>query len=344
MNIGHLETILVRRPHSPLFARMADEYLLGGKIREAKELCLSGLQNHPSYATAHTVLARCYFVERNYDAAIEEATLASAYYPDSGVLQDFIRHCEEEKQHPTQAEPEPDPPLQYFSTHLQEPDLDVITEMTSSVEETEKFIFPDFHEEASPVKQIEESTDTPIIGQLPDVPGLETSSEDEESPKVIADESAMIPVSSNAAPLTQPDLRNLNLNLNIMDNSISSEQEITTVENPGADLSPVAAPGSLLDLIEHTDEEAEIAGETTAENIFESQEIPEPEEELTEEMVAGRIVSQTLAEIYTRQGAYDEAILTYKLLKRRRPEQAAEYDSWIRELKEKLRKRSEEAQ
>ena len=45
-----------------------------------------------------------------------------------------------------------------------------------------------------------------------------------------------------------------------------------------------------------------------------------------------RIVSKTLAEIYASQGAYDEAIITYRLLKEYRPERSAECDTRIAEL------------
>jgi tetratricopeptide (TPR) repeat protein len=47
---------------------------------------------------------------------------------------------------------------------------------------------------------------------------------------------------------------------------------------------------------------------------------------------AGRIVSKTLAEIYVTQGAFGEAILTYRLLKRTRPELVAQIDQRIVEL------------
>jgi tetratricopeptide (TPR) repeat protein len=47
----------------------------------------------------------------------------------------------------------------------------------------------------------------------------------------------------------------------------------------------------------------------------------------------GRIVSKTLAEIYAGQGAYEEAILTYKLLKGKRPAEAVEIEKRIAELK-----------
>jgi tetratricopeptide (TPR) repeat protein len=50
----------------------------------------------------------------------------------------------------------------------------------------------------------------------------------------------------------------------------------------------------------------------------------------------GRIVSKTLAEIYATQGAYQEAILTYQLLREQRPGLEREFEERIKELESKL--------
>lgn len=49
------------------------------------------------------------------------------------------------------------------------------------------------------------------------------------------------------------------------------------------------------------------------------------------------IISVTLAEIYTNQGAYDAAIGIYRRLQQRKPQQAEEYEGKIRELMQKRR-------
>jgi hypothetical protein len=53
-----------------------------------------------------------------------------------------------------------------------------------------------------------------------------------------------------------------------------------------------------------------------------------------------RIVSKTLAEIYVSQGAFAEAILTYRLLKQKRPAQSEEIDQRIRELEPKAQEKA----
>jgi hypothetical protein len=49
---------------------------------------------------------------------------------------------------------------------------------------------------------------------------------------------------------------------------------------------------------------------------------------------AEEIVTPTLAEIYADQGAYQEAIRTYKLLVSRKPEERAHFEQRIHELEE----------
>lgn len=49
------------------------------------------------------------------------------------------------------------------------------------------------------------------------------------------------------------------------------------------------------------------------------------------------IVSVTLAEIYTTQGAYEAAIAMYRKLQRQKPQQAQQFELKIRELQEKMR-------
>lgn len=56
-------------PESMLFARLADRYLKMKEIDRAKELCLKGLKNHPDYATAHFVLAKIHYTQKQFDEA-----------------------------------------------------------------------------------------------------------------------------------------------------------------------------------------------------------------------------------------------------------------------------------
>lgn len=67
---------------------------------------------------------------------------------------------------------------------------------------------------------------------------------------------------------------------------------------------------------------------------------PQPIEEIPPPLTNDRrIVSKTLAEIYAQQGAFEEAIITYQLLKELRPHQRGEYQRRIEELEGKRKEK-----
>ncbi len=56
--IRSLEQRLAKEPQSPLFARLADAYLLAGRANDALRLCDDGLALYPYYTTAHLIKAK----------------------------------------------------------------------------------------------------------------------------------------------------------------------------------------------------------------------------------------------------------------------------------------------
>jgi tetratricopeptide (TPR) repeat protein len=86
MDLAVIEQKLSRRPHSPMFARLADAYLKEGKAEVARELLLSGLEKYPSYPAAHLVLARAYAADRLFADAIRHLRIAAAAIPEAGHL------------------------------------------------------------------------------------------------------------------------------------------------------------------------------------------------------------------------------------------------------------------
>jgi tetratricopeptide (TPR) repeat protein len=204
MNLEQIVLRLSRHPHSPLFARLAGEYLNSGRLSEARELCESGLREHPGYATGRLILARCRAAESRYREALDILRIASEWIPDSPILLGLQTAWE------PLADGENDP---------------VISEVSPPEEPAPK---------EPPVPVLEEAPARPRV-------------------------------------------------------------EIAAAAIPGSMQSPVIKPSGS-------------AG------------------------VEGRIVSRTLAEIYATQGAFGEAILTYRLLKRIRPELVPQIERRIGEL------------
>ena len=77
-SIAHLESRYRLQPHSLLFSRLADAYRKNGDTQMAIDLCTSGLEQHPSYATGYLILGRC---------LLEKEDLA-------GAIDAFIRVCQ----------------------------------------------------------------------------------------------------------------------------------------------------------------------------------------------------------------------------------------------------------
>jgi tetratricopeptide (TPR) repeat protein len=359
MDIGQIENKLERRPHSPLFARLADEYIKIGKFTEAKDLCCSGLQRYPSYSIVHIVLARCYYAEKNYPAALEEAYNALAIYPDSQVVKDLIQKSLYGLNPP---EPEPEVPVESIGPEAQGPEAEeeVIQEPLASGGDDEQAEEPGTEE--IPALPNEEPAGEMIVENIPPPVESITASPVEEIHEAIPVATDSQPAEIEAAADVQPVVEDRVEESTQPFWTVSSDPvNVETVQSPEAKLEPHA------EIVEQTETINEEAAERPVEpeteviapkaeqqiqqeetvNKFEEPEAPqvlqqsETVEEDIEEPTDGRIISQTLAEIYVRQGVYDEAILTYKLLKRRRPELAAKYDERIKELETKLPAKSE---
>lgn len=74
--IHTLEKALSTAPDSMQFARLADAYVSAGRIDDAADLCLKGIQKFPRYATGRFVLAKVYMAQGNNDDAKRELETA----------------------------------------------------------------------------------------------------------------------------------------------------------------------------------------------------------------------------------------------------------------------------
>jgi hypothetical protein len=69
--IEKLEKRWLENPRGRNFAPLADAYRKAGEIDRAIELCVSGLERHPDYVSAHIVYGRCLIDQKNDVAAAE---------------------------------------------------------------------------------------------------------------------------------------------------------------------------------------------------------------------------------------------------------------------------------
>ena len=70
-------------PASRIFLQLAEEYRKLGRFEEAVQVCVAGLQKHPTYTSARVTLARAYTGAKRYDEAKAEFEKVIAAVPDN---------------------------------------------------------------------------------------------------------------------------------------------------------------------------------------------------------------------------------------------------------------------
>lgn len=258
MNLAQLEAKLSQHPSSPLFARLAEEHLAAGRVKDAKEVCLSGLQKYPGYLTAQVILAKCYAEEQQIDDAIQLIGKVSGAFPGATALQVLLDQLKAPRAPQPSAQPTEGQAVQAVAA----------AESPAAIEQAPVVV------DTPAVEKIPESSPAPQVSEI----------SVKESPSPEASEMERPPVAEapaggqwvGPAPVVP--------------------------EEPASPLKPESKPVS--------DE--------------------------------SRIVSKTLAEIYVEQNQFVEAIRTYQLLKKQKPELVGEIDKRIKELEIRLQVRQVE--
>jgi tetratricopeptide (TPR) repeat protein len=320
MNYGQLAARLERYPGSPLFARLASEHLDSGRVSEARTLCEAGLLEYPDYSTAHLILAECHAAENRYRDAVDALEKALALNPDSLMFAGLLDEWEEllvgipevEELEARSEEDRPESTEIFPSTTIPSEAIDALPETAVAPAET----VPD-SPEAGPAP----SEPIPVETEAIISPAADWVQVALESATVPPGTMTPAPVSEEnpedsvqAAPEAQTSLPG-NVALPAETETVPSEEAAM----PLPPLQSITAPS-----ISAQDQHREDRLVTEAVTLSQ-----ESAGEFSDE---GRIVSKTLAEIYATQGAFDEAILTYRLLRRTRPELVPQIDRRIVEL------------
>jgi tetratricopeptide (TPR) repeat protein len=154
MNIFQIEERLKQEPSSPLSVRLAGLYVARGRIDEAMQLCICTLESHPKYATAYTILGRCYAANKQFEAAIYCIEKSLSLLPDAELPQRLLNHWKENLESEQITQPSAtketmeiqkpieinvqDQDKQTFESPRQEPDYSEAERSAPRTEETEK--------------------------------------------------------------------------------------------------------------------------------------------------------------------------------------------------------------
>ncbi len=86
MTVQELEARVHDYPQSPLFARLAEEYLRSHRVHDAFLLCEEGLRFFPEYTTAHVIAGRCFAQRGEFHYALYHIDVAIGRLPENKVL------------------------------------------------------------------------------------------------------------------------------------------------------------------------------------------------------------------------------------------------------------------
>ncbi|MBI4547260.1 MAG: tetratricopeptide repeat protein [Ignavibacteriae bacterium] len=360
MDLVQLESKLSSFPRSPLSVRLASEYLSLGRIDQAKELCRAGLEEHPSYPTAHLILARCFQAEKDYISALLHLHQTLHYNPDAQTLKALRADWENfALQQLRRNESSPTDPFEDVETlHEVIEETEHKTFEAKTIPSTEQEITQDAPEES--VEGLETiSLTEPKIAADTDQEGIEAEITPSTIEEIAQDSSEKTAEDFAIAYPTEPEI----VDTTELETSVASVQEleqdsseilhassetiaptepelaspvdVTTVSAPVQEISQhsLETPG---ENVENLSLDEPVIGSVSETSTTPPQE-PQPHYDQSVDLSDdSRIVSKTLAEIYAMQGAYNEAILTYQLLKHQQPHNADEYDQRIQELQLKL--------
>jgi tetratricopeptide (TPR) repeat protein len=411
MDTEQLESKLSRRLHTPLFARLASEYLSSSRITEARNLCIAGIEKYPSYSTPYLLLAKCYETENNLPSALESIQHAKALNPNSQVICEYYSKIENylsdssakytELQNPELTETigsgefnqKSEAIVQDQSEIESNPqDLSPVEEMPLSVQENQIFLLQDdllvdgiaktSEEEDVPATDVDTRNEPTLINeQAADFLGEGTNIITPE-PILAMNDLVVIPEENTEVIDTAPDKQDETVETESGESIIISEESAepviqeaaeipdqiedkSEINQPSLDVEQVSLRQS--DINEHQyieqQDEQPLTSTPDQESDVSIQELPISYEESVTSPVKqdeflnsanidtpppldthdddGRIVSKTLAEIYAAQGEYNEAIITYQLLKQLHPQNSEKIDARIGELENKAGNKSE---
>ncbi|MBI5022175.1 MAG: hypothetical protein HZB59_12130 [Ignavibacteriales bacterium] len=340
LTLEQLEQRLHRQPFSPLFARLAYEYLNQNRVEEAKQLCAKGLGLYPNYSTAQLILELCYRLESaeviTSPDFISDETQSSSTDISENRSEEIVS-TQNDIDVIDETEVQNSKPILQVSSELNvdEETLKEVqnisqTESIAGIEELQEIEKSEPVLDSSPVEQFETTNklhpDGVFISEPPDeVSGNAINS------RLTGDifENENVRGTNDEVDLTTAEIA---LEFPPPPESISVEETLhgdsENILTPQTDSIEKIDEVNIneLDIID-ADKTIQVA-EDTNKNIRDH---------------TRPIISKTLAEIYAAQGEYREAIETYSLLIKIRPTQKDEISIRIRELEEELSKtRSEQ--
>ncbi len=371
--IEFLEKQFAVQPQSPLFIQLAELYLEAGRSKDALRVCDQGIALYPFYSTAHLVKGKALMSLQMISEARRELELVQELIPDSEGVKKLLAElgpAEEETLGAPEAETEAPPAVeevppaappveaetsfqqeQYVETGSEEsqpaPTMEYeVQEVTQPADESGFPPSEEVTEDAGVFDQPEVMEEVPEIGQ----PAFEqpTATGDDDPFGLGAPPESAQP--EPAAPETEITETADSQPLEEFGTGASYEQFAEQMR------SELEGTANTLDLNDYLQRDQEAPAEPPVEPPPATNEIeklaeklqnppkitpvidlsdkPTPSNSETESTGGGGFVTPTLAEIYAKQGWYEDAINAYKTLAASKPEERERFEKRIAELEE----------
>ena len=348
---------------SPLFAQLASFYIQQGKATEALHLCDEGLATFPHYTTGHLIKGKALLALKMNAEARREFEIVADFLPANETVAFILSNIQpgegeslvsppaepatfespavekspvaavEEVVPPV--EPAPVVPIQETSAATQPANIFEAVGQTPQVLEDPFGFGGGTGTEAAPPSETAttESAANPFEG-FPVQPEPDGSSATTESPSASIFD---FPTQTEEAPAVAPGEETFEAFAARMRNEIGGGENTTTLDeylnaaplDVASNEPPTSAPS---ETIENLAEKLQTAKKITPViNLSTRTTIPASE---TDTPASTGFVTPTLAEIYAKQGWYDDAIKAYRTLCINKPAEKDRFEKRIAELEE----------
>jgi tetratricopeptide (TPR) repeat protein len=317
--IETLEKRLKKQPRSPLFAQLAAYYLQADRTQDALRVCDEGLAHHPHYTTAHLVRGRILVALNMRAEARREIELVDKHLPGidsvTSLLDQLVDAVERDLTQPSTTTEAPSTTVHDIARAENQPfEPEPFTEPTAVPTLTADEESPAPEEDVSPSAAA--LTESPFIVEEPTpVPSLF------EAPAVAAPEESF----EEYAARMGAELAGTENTLTWEDYVGGSATPQDTASHPAHDIESLA-------------EKLQSAPKITPSPVINLSQ--RATQSATDEMAGGGsgFVTPTLAEIYVKQGWFDDAIRAYKTLAASKPEEREKFERRIKEIEEEKAK------
>ncbi|HXG37284.1 MAG TPA: hypothetical protein VNL36_00795 [Bacteroidota bacterium] len=304
--IKALEKRLKKQPRSPLFAQLAHYYLDAGRTEDALRVCNEGVKHHPFYTTGRLIKGKVLLAMNNPAEAYGEFAFVHDLLPGVESVAKLVSET-------ANAVPVESPVAMPPTEAPQQPEASPTT--------TVKRVGAKVKPEEAPMA---DAGETPAIAeptphQFEEVPPEVEVSSTVETPTA---EVPTTPEMQEAETFEQFEAR-MRQELAGTENTLSLEDYLSgniSPQNPGNDIENLAQKLQGAKMTPVIDLSSRTAEGSTGES--------------------GGFVTPTLAEIYVKQGWFDDAIRAYQTLATTRPEEKDRYEKRIAEIEEMKKQQS----